>query len=148
MGIDKKIRELEAKLRRLKNKRHNQGVDHNANKFVKELKKNATKAELKFKSIAEAKHIKLEFQYRINVYESYGRIKQFFIVDFCDVANKVIFEIDGEYHSTPEQKKKDWIRTKALNRLGYRVFRITNSDVFAGKSTSMLYAAYPNLAKK
>lgn len=147
MDIDKQIRELEAQLKHLKNIRHNMGMNGAAEGFIRNLKDSATDAELKFMEIARAKKIKLEFQYKIDVYDRDGRIKQFFIVDFCDVIHRIVFEVDGEYHNTKEQQKKDWMRTKILNRLGYRVFRISNSDVFAGKSTSLLYSAHPNLAK-
>lgn len=147
MNIDSQIKQLEAQLKHLKNIRHNQGVNGAAQDFIKRLKTNATNAELKFLEIAKAKKIKLEFQYKIDILDCDGRIRQFFIVDFCDVRHKIIFEIDGEYHNTKEQKRKDYIRTRALNKLGYRVFRISNSDVFNGKTTSLLYSAYPKLAE-
>ena len=147
MDINEQIQELEAKLKHLKNIRHNIGVNGAAKGFVRNLRDKATDAELKFLNIAKAKKIKLEFQHKIDIYDNDGRIRQFFIVDFCDIVNKVVFEVDGDYHNTKEQKKKDWMRTKALNKLGYRVFRISNSDVFSGKTTSLLYSAYPRLSK-
>lgn len=116
-----------------------------ANYYVEKLKKNATKAELKFYEIVSRKKLNLKFQYRIDILDANARIKQFFIVDFCDVKNKIIFEIDGDYHNSPEQIKKDLYRTKLLNKLGYRVFRVSNADVFVGKTTQLLYAAYLKL---
>ena len=43
---------------------------------------------------------------------------------------------------TPEQKKKDWLRTRDLAKAGYKVFRISNEDVVNGKTTSFLVNAY------
>lgn len=145
MNVNKQIKNLEKQIKKLKIKQHNEGMNNAAQKFVKKLKERATPAELKFMEIAKYRKIKLQFQHRIDVVDKDGMIKQFFIADFCDVKNKVVFEIDGDYHMTPEQQKKDWIRTKTLNRLGYRVFRITNEDVFAGKTTMLLCSAYPKL---
>ena len=50
-----------------------------------------------------------------------------FIADFCCLAVKIIIEIDGDTHV--EQQEYDDARTVALERLGYRVMRFTNSDV-------------------
>ena len=145
MNINKQIKDLEKQIKKLKIKQHNEGMNGAAQDFVNKLKEKATPAELKFMEVAKYRKIRLEFQHRIDVVNKEGKIKQFFIADFCDVANKIVFEIDGDYHGTPEQQRKDWYRTKTLNRLGYRVYRITNEEVFAGKSTMLLCSAYPKL---
>lgn len=105
------------------------------------MKEAATNAELHFKEVAERKGLNLEFQ--VPVYIKYKKaIQRFYIVDFMDKEHKIIFEIDGEYHDTYEQKKKDWFRTRDLNSLGYTVYRISNNDVFLGKTTAFLYKIY------
>ena len=52
-----------------------------------------------------------------------------FIVDFVCLSEKLIIEIDGEYHNKPDIKEADKLRTQILNRLGFRVYRFTNEEV-------------------
>lgn len=63
-----------------------------------------------------------------------------FIIDFEIISienpewhsskkRKIAVEIDGEYHKTKEQKKKDAARTKTLKGAAYTVFRLTNEEV-------------------
>ena len=42
----------------------------------------------------------------------------------------MILEIDGGYHKDFEQRKLDIKRTEDLNKLGYKVVRIDNKDVY------------------
>ncbi len=49
-----------------------------------------------------------------------------FIVDFyCDEL-RLVLEVDGDVHGTPEKMKRDAAKDKRLVELGYRVLRITN----------------------
>ena len=51
-------------------------------------------------------------------------------VDFILKDVRLIVELDGhEYHSTPEQKEKDVLRTRYLTLAGYTVIRFTGSEV-------------------
>ncbi len=52
-----------------------------------------------------------------------------FIVDFVCLKKKIVIEIDGGYHFTPEQQKADQLRTKILQDLGYHEIRFTNDEV-------------------
>src|SRR5690606_38495472 len=52
-----------------------------------------------------------------------------FIVDFVCLSKKIVVEVDGGYHSTPEQKKYDEQRTIILNKRGFKVIRFTNEEV-------------------
>ena len=52
-----------------------------------------------------------------------------FIVDFVCIQHKLVIEVDGGYHLTPEQQKADSIRTKILNKLGYREIRFSNEAI-------------------
>ena len=54
-----------------------------------------------------------------------------YIADFACVTNKLIIEIDGLYHSLPEQKISDEERTEWLERNGWRVIRFTNEEIFS-----------------
>ena len=139
----KRLRELEAELKEVKTKIHNQSMLAVSSGFQKELLEKATSAELKFKHIAELKKLPLHFQYQINIINKEGtRIERFYFADFVDKRYNLIFEVDGEYHYTKEQRKKDFIRTKDLQKLGYKIFRISNTDVLEGKATEFLYKAY------
>lgn len=53
-----------------------------------------------------------------------------YIADFCYHSSRLIIEIDGATHSETHEILKDEIRTHHLNRMGYRVLRFTNDDVF------------------
>lgn len=52
-----------------------------------------------------------------------------FITDFAFLNEKLLIEVDGEYHNDEEQKKYDDARTEYLSTLGYRVIRFTNTEV-------------------
>jgi len=52
-----------------------------------------------------------------------------FIIDFAFLNEKLLIEVDGDYHNDPEQKKYDDSRTEYLNSLGYKLIRFTNDDV-------------------
>ena len=52
-----------------------------------------------------------------------------YIADFACLSRKLIVEIDGGYHSEPQQHADDVQRTQALQRLGFRVVRFTNEEV-------------------
>lgn len=41
----------------------------------------------------------------------------------------LVIEVDGEYHSTDEQKALDDLRTEYLNKIGFSVIRFTNEQV-------------------
>lgn len=53
-----------------------------------------------------------------------------YIVDFCIPAKKLVIEIDGSQHYTPEGLQEDKNRTLYLNSQGYKVIRFTNEQVF------------------
>ncbi len=53
-----------------------------------------------------------------------------YIVDFCAPRSNFVVEIDGDIHALPEQMKKDKIREREIESLGYRVIRYTNGDIF------------------
>lgn len=52
-----------------------------------------------------------------------------FIADFFCLDSKLVVEIDGRYHSLPEQMISDEERTAWLEQHGYRVVRFTNDEV-------------------
>ncbi|TPN87441.1 endonuclease domain-containing protein [Aquimarina algicola] len=53
-----------------------------------------------------------------------------YIVDFYCASEKLIIELDGQGHYTPQGMKKDAIRTERLQVLGFTVIRFENKMVF------------------
>jgi very-short-patch-repair endonuclease len=53
-----------------------------------------------------------------------------YIADFVCRAKKLVIEIDGATHETPEELAHDSARTAYLMREGYRVIRFKNEEVF------------------
>ena len=53
-----------------------------------------------------------------------------YIADFVCRARKLVIEIDGVTHETPEELVHDVARTAYLEREGYRVMRFKNEDIF------------------
>ncbi|MDO5607915.1 MAG: leucine--tRNA ligase [Capnocytophaga sp.] len=52
-----------------------------------------------------------------------------FIVDFVSLSEKLVIEIDGEYHSDSTQKEYDEERSLLLNEKGFEVIRFSNEEV-------------------
>ena len=52
-----------------------------------------------------------------------------YIVDFVCLEKMLVVEVDGDYHSTDEQKALDELRTEYLNSVDFSVVRFTNEQV-------------------
>ena len=57
-------------------------------------------------------------------------IFQNYIVDFVCHDSKLIIEVDGDTHVTEDEVKRDERRDKYLSGRGYRVYRVTNPEVY------------------
>ena len=141
MDYNKRLKELQEEIDELKNAQHNPGMEGAATRIQKSLTREATVPELRFKDVAEKLGLNLKFQQRIDIFVG-RRIKKFYFPDFLDRKNKIIFEVDGGYHFTEEQRKKDAKRTRDLCKAGYKVFRITNEEVMVGGTSAFLYKCY------
>ena len=53
-----------------------------------------------------------------------------FIADFACIAAKLVVEVDGYTHWTPEELAHDARRTKYLEAHGWRVLRVNSADVY------------------
>ena len=53
-----------------------------------------------------------------------------YITDFLCFDKKLIVEVDGVTHGDPHEVTYDAQRTEYLQRMGYRIFRCFNADVF------------------
>ena len=61
-----------------------------------------------------------------------------YIVDFVCIREKLVVELDGEYHDTVQQQAFDSARTTYLNALGFRVLRFKNQEVLANLEAVIL----------
>ena len=52
-----------------------------------------------------------------------------YIADFAAPECMLIIEVDGAYHSEPEQMYDDAIRTSSLEKSGFKVIRFSNEEV-------------------
>ncbi|MEM6427820.1 MAG: endonuclease domain-containing protein [Deinococcota bacterium] len=99
---------------------------------AKELRRNATPAEKKLWN-ACLKHLDIKV-YRQRPIDN-------FIVDFYIPRAKLVIEVDGASHFTPEGRIYDADRTNVLSGYGLQVMRFTNLDVLnnlEGVSTRIL----------
>jgi very-short-patch-repair endonuclease len=54
--------------------------------------------------------------------------KRIYIADFYIPRYRLIIELDGGYHDTPERKKYDGERDRWFLNRGYQVWRMTNKE--------------------
>ena len=54
-----------------------------------------------------------------------------YVADFACIEARLIVEIDGRSHDSPDQQAHDYGRTTCLQRLGWRVMRIRDDDVLS-----------------
>ena len=89
-------------------------------KIAKILRLNMTRQE---------KHLWYDFlrYYPVKIYKQ--RIIDNFIADFYCHQARLVIELDGSQHYTPEGKSYDEARTDVLERYGLYVLRFSNSDV-------------------
>ena len=97
-------------------RKHNKQLLENA----KNLRKNMTK---------EEKHLWYDFlrNYPIKFYRQ--KILGRYIADFYCAKAKLVIELDGSEHYTPEGKDHDNIRTEYLEKFDLTVLRFLNSQI-------------------
>lgn len=100
---------------------------------AEENRNNPTGGESNFLNFCKLYGIPVETQVPVIVH------KRGYILDFLITSKdnpkrkgtkkrKIVVEIDGEYHNTEEQKKKDERRDADLKTAGYSILRLTNKD--------------------
>jgi very-short-patch-repair endonuclease len=74
---------------------------------------------------------KLWFEFLRELPEKFTRQKPLdqYVVDFYCARHRLVIEIDGDTHFTPEAERSDAARTVRLAALGIRVLRFTNVEV-------------------
>lgn len=95
-----------------------------AKQHQRDLMINSTESEKKLICVLDFIGIDYRFQKIIKTDDGW-----YYIVDFYFPKTKTVLEVDGEYHNSPEQKRKDVLRQNKLEEMGYRVFRISDDDV-------------------
>ena len=55
--------------------------------------------------------------------------KNFIIVDFFIPCLKLVIEIDGGYHYTESQRRRDYYKDKHCKERGFDIIRIDNKDI-------------------
>ncbi len=61
-----------------------------------------------------------------------------YIADFACLSEKLIIELDGGYHNTEQQKEADLVRDAWLNKMGYKVLRFTNEELYENINKVMI----------
>ena len=61
-----------------------------------------------------------------------------FVVDFACLAHRLVIEVDGIGHDTPDQRAADTARDAHLRWRGYSVLRFSNGDVRHDRDGVML----------
>ena len=92
--------------------------------FARENRKNPTEAESLLWQFLRDGQLGTVFK-RQHIIDNY-------IADFISLRQKLIIEVDGGYHSLPDQIISDEERTEILNYWGYRLIRFTNEDILFG----------------
>ncbi len=88
---------------------------------AKEMRKEPTEAEALLWNALRANATGYKFR-RQHPIENY-------IADFVCLDTWVIIEVDGGYHTDPNQKEKDHVRDAELKKIGFKTLRFTNEDV-------------------
>lgn len=89
--------------------------------------KNETPAEKAFAKILDKMGVRYTKQKIVFHY------KQYMIADFYLEEKGWLVEIDGEYHFTRKQMKKDKRRDQKIQKwFGYKILRFTNDEVLTG----------------
>ncbi|MHB8093093.1 MAG: endonuclease domain-containing protein [Syntrophales bacterium] len=95
----------------------------NLKQFSRELRKNMTDAENLLWSRIRGKQIKNCQFYRQKIIGNY-------IADFYSPKAKLVIELDGGQHYHGDGEKKDAQRDAYMTRLGLKVLRFSDRDVF------------------
>ena len=100
---------------------------------MKSIKKNNKLLEnarfLRREMTRHEKHLWYDFlqHYPVKIYKQ--RIIDNFIADFYCHKAKLVIELDGSQHYTPEGKSYDEARTEIINQYGILVIRYSNLDI-------------------
>ena len=77
----------------------------------------------------EEKHLWYDFLKKLPVPAKRQKNIGNYIVDFYVPQAKLVIEVDGAQHGTPEHAKADAARDAELNKLGIEVLRFRNAEI-------------------
>ena len=124
---------------RIKDEKFTKWIDD----IYKELKKSSTKSEDKLYNKLHrylGHRIKRQAPFVIN--------DRVYYADLCIKSLKLIIEVDGGYHNTDAQKKKDAERDKAFASIGYKTIRCSNEDACSQKCANELLKTIASLKRE
>lgn len=94
----------------------------------RELRKNSTEAEKLFWEVVRNHGFEGKKFYRqYPIFHDITGKETFFIADFFCYSEKLVIELDGQYHQY--RLKEDEERTKILNHLRLRVIKFSNEEI-------------------
>lgn len=95
-----------------------------ANERARALRRNRTSAERKlWWRLRELKAQGFKFRQQAPI--------DHLVVDLVCLSRRLVVEIDGGTHSTPQEQAADRRRERYLKGQGFRILRITNAEVYA-----------------
>ena len=77
----------------------------------------------------EEKHLWYDFLKNLPITVKRQHNIENYIVDFYIASEKIVIEIDGIQHTSPEHMESDEIRDKVLSQWGIKVLRYTNISI-------------------
>jgi very-short-patch-repair endonuclease len=86
---------------------------------AKQLRANLTEPERRLWYRLRANRLGVKFQRQV--------VLAPYIADFACRSQRLVVEVDGDTHG--DRQVYDAVRTRTLERMGYRVIRVTNGDV-------------------
>lgn len=101
-----------------------QGIKNRRN----DLLMNQTRAEQAVCKVLDYIHIIYIKQYPIKT------PRKLFFADIYIPSLRLVIEVDGGYHGTAEQKRKDENRSACIRRMGMHLYRITNRQAYHPKA--------------
>lgn len=117
-----------AKKKQTKNKTSKEFLENLGETYSKRLKEEATKWEKILYDYLEEGGYNFDFQ--VPVVVELKKYNKLYILDFLLKDYNLVIEVDSvRYHGTKEQIKSDNKRTKNLEKMGYVVMRIYNSQI-------------------
>lgn len=112
-------------LKKEQNKRKMDFLRNLGKQRSKELRQNATEWELKIKHILQDMGLQFQFQAPIICQNQW-----LYILDFYFPNKKMVIEIQSkQHHTSPEDVKKDKLRTRRLKKDGYTVNYLWNRQI-------------------
>lgn len=117
-----------ARKKKTKNKTSKEFLENLGETYSKRLKEEATKWEKILYDYLEEGGYNFDFQ--VPVVVELKKYNKLYILDFLLKDYNLVIEVDSvRYHGTKEQIKSDNKRTKNLEKMGYTVMRIYNSQI-------------------